>query len=167
MGNHTLTKIAFQRHNLTLLNRKHETHQTRSTLIKLSFFFIFYCQIVPANLTLKITLEQFLIVQESEYLQWLLSAQLFHCVIPYTPNMFAASYGAASAAQKQVFYSLLDAVRARWTYRIVRYNLIPADRWWKISNKWAAVRHELMKCSSARPYHWKKTTQIVVIVIIL
>ncbi len=50
--------------------------------------------------------------------------------------MFAASYGAANAAQKQVFYSLLDAVRARGTYRIVRYNLIPVRPVVKISNKW-------------------------------
>ncbi len=77
------------------------------------FFFFLYFRIAPANLTLEITLEQFLIVPGSEYLQWLLLAQLLHCFISYTLNMFAASYGAASAAQNQVFYSLLDAVRAR------------------------------------------------------
>ncbi len=43
----------------------------------LSFFL--YCRIASTILTLEIALEQFLIVQESEYLQGLLSAELFHC----------------------------------------------------------------------------------------
>ncbi len=45
---------------------------------KRNILLFFIAEKRQANLTLEITLEQFLIVQESEYLQWLLSAQLFH-----------------------------------------------------------------------------------------
>ncbi len=88
----------------------------------------------------ELLLEQFLIVQESEYFQGLHLGIALPCFISYTPNNICDEDAASASASRriQVFYSLLDAVRARCTYRVVRYSFIPARPVVEISNKWSA-----------------------------